>query len=529
MTWDRVRVATASDQGMLQLSDLIKQGMPEHRPEVPEPLKQYFQYREGLSTVDGVILYKDRIVVPPSLRQEVLDALHSAHQGVTSMTARAETSVFWPGITPDISALRSSCQQCNRNAPSNPSAPPVPPMSPEYPFQCICADYFTYQGHHYLVVVDRYSNWPIVEQSAVGASGLITCLRRIFVTYGIPDELAPDGGPEFTATATRQFLNDWGVHHRLSSVAFPHSNCRAEVGVKTVKRLLMANTTSSGNIDTDSFQRAMLQFRYTPDRDTKLSPAMCIFGRPIRDFIPIPPGRYKPHPTWQSTSLAREKALRNSHMQSAERLSEHTHRLPPLSVGDHVRLQNQVGPFPRKWDKTGMVIEVRQFDQYVVRIDGSRRVTLRNRKFLRKYVPVQGLPKRLTIDADVGLRQPPAYMPPVVPTAAAPGTAPSPGMSTPVKHVSKLPDMSPLPAHSPTMEPPCETPTHTLVRQSGRQLTYMEPQNPDVNPLHADLPLGPPLVEMDHVPAPTVETTPTSLRRSSRVKHAPEWQNDFVM
>jgi hypothetical protein len=57
--------------------------------------------------------------------------------------------------------------------------------------------------------MDRYSNWPIVEQSAVEAQGLITCLRCIFVTYGIPDELASDGGPEFTATATRKFLSDW--------------------------------------------------------------------------------------------------------------------------------------------------------------------------------------------------------------------------------------------------------------------------------------------------------------------------------
>ena len=255
--------------------------MPQHRHEVPESLRQYFQYREDLSTTDGVILYKDRVVIPQSLRKEVLDALHSAQQRVTSMIVRAETSVFWPGITPDINTLRASCQQCNRNAPSHPSAPPVPPMSPEYPFQCICADYFTYKGNHYLVVVDRYSNWPIVEQSAVGAQGLITCLRRTFVTYGIPDELASDGGPEFTATATRQFLSGWGVHHRLSSIAFPHSNCRAEIGVKTVKRLLMDNTSSSGDIDTDSFQRAMLQYRNTPDRDTKLSPAICIFGRPI--------------------------------------------------------------------------------------------------------------------------------------------------------------------------------------------------------------------------------------------------------
>ena len=41
-------------------------------------------------------------------------------------------------------------------------------------------------------------------------------------SFGIPDELASDGGPEFTAVATRQFLKDWGVHHRLSSVAYPY-------------------------------------------------------------------------------------------------------------------------------------------------------------------------------------------------------------------------------------------------------------------------------------------------------------------
>ena len=84
-----------------------------------------------------MILYKDRIVVSKSLREEVLDALHASHQGVTSMLARAESSVFWPGITPAITAVRANCNHCNRSAPSNPSAPPVPPTTPEYPFQCL--------------------------------------------------------------------------------------------------------------------------------------------------------------------------------------------------------------------------------------------------------------------------------------------------------------------------------------------------------------------------------------------------------
>jgi len=114
-----------------------------------------------------------------------------------------------------------------------------------------------------------------VERVRNGAEGLISCLRNIFVTFGIPDELASDGGPEFTATSTRVFIQD---HHRLSSVAFPHSNCRAEIGVKSVKRLLMDNTSSSGDIDTDKVQCVILQLRNTPDRDTKLSSDVYIWS-----------------------------------------------------------------------------------------------------------------------------------------------------------------------------------------------------------------------------------------------------------
>ena len=105
-------------------------------------------------------------------------------------------------MNPAITELRAQCVACNRIAPSQPNAPPTPPILPSYPFQCVASDYFTYAGHHYLVAGDRYSNWPIVEHSANASQGLITVLRKTFATFGIPDELTSDGGPEFTSKAT---------------------------------------------------------------------------------------------------------------------------------------------------------------------------------------------------------------------------------------------------------------------------------------------------------------------------------------
>ena len=282
------------------------------------------------------------------------------------MTSRAEFSVFWPGIRPAIANLRARCRSCNERAPSQPHGPPLAAHEPVYPFQGICADYFKYKGCNYMVVVDCYSGRPIVQQPRDGSLGLVKYLREIFVTYGIADELSSDGGPEFTVEATKQLFSNWGVHHRLLSVALARSNGRAELGFKTCKRMLMDKTGPNGEINLDKFQRGMLQYRNTPDRDTGLSPKQMVLGRPIKDFIAILPGSFRPHNNWIETSRAREEA-RN--VRNAERLTEHTVRLQPLKVGDRVFIQNQTGNHPLRWDRTGLVIEVKQFEQYAVRVD----------------------------------------------------------------------------------------------------------------------------------------------------------------
>ena len=67
ITFDREQLGTTSDWTMLKLIKLIEDGFPNKRSEMLLQLRDYHQFKDDLNTVDGVITYKDRIVLPPSL------------------------------------------------------------------------------------------------------------------------------------------------------------------------------------------------------------------------------------------------------------------------------------------------------------------------------------------------------------------------------------------------------------------------------------------------------------------------------
>ena len=183
----------------------------------------------------------------------------------------------------------------------------------------------------------------------------------------------------------------------MSSAYHSESNGRAEVCVKAMKRLLRDNIDSRGRLNTDAIMRGMLQLRNTPEADSGLSPAQILFGRTLKDCLPLCPPIPRQttifddsspvSPVWKDMWSAKENALRQRLATQVESLEAHSHDLKPLVVGDPVRVQNQHGPHSKKWDRTGVIMQVGEHDQYIVRMDGSRRLTLRNRRYLRKIKP----------------------------------------------------------------------------------------------------------------------------------------------
>ena len=357
-------------------------------------ISQYLRYRDSLFVQDGVVMFQDRVVVPHSLRSAVLDSLHSAHQGVSAMQINAQSIVFWPGMTKDIADRRSQCRECNRNAPSQAATPSEPANPPSCPFEQIFADYFDFGGYHYLVAGDRLSGFTEIFSTRTGSSnsgakGLVKCLRQWFRTFGVPRQISSDAGPEFRADLTAEFLKTWGVAHRVSSAYHAQSNGRAEVAVKAVKRLMRSNLGPSGTLNTDRFLRAMLRFRNTPDPDCRISPAEIVFGRPLRDNLLFTDylSRAQYSKRWQEVWKAKEEALRARFIRTSENLNKHARPLLPLVLGDKCFVQNQTGQHANKWYHTGTVTEVLPHEKYGVMIDGSGRVTYRNRRFLKRYTP----------------------------------------------------------------------------------------------------------------------------------------------
>ena len=238
-SWDTVRTAGISDPKYSQLLNVIQSDSTTW----PEELSDYKRFRTDLTTVDGVALFRGRVVIPEVLRDQTLQALHLAHQGESGMHLRMQESNWWPNITRDIATTRATCSTCHKNAPTQLPLPPVQPQVPQYPFQLICSDYFHFEGHNYLVIVDRYSNWPVLKKcKSDTADELVTCLREYFTTYGVPEQITSDGGSAYLAETMQQFLQRWGVAHRVSSAYNPHANLRSETAVKSMKRLIANNT-----------------------------------------------------------------------------------------------------------------------------------------------------------------------------------------------------------------------------------------------------------------------------------------------
>ena len=170
-----------------------------------------------------------------------------------------------------------------------------------------------------------------------------------------------------------------------------------------------------------------------------------------------------------------------------DKLNTKAHTLQPLKVGDHVHVQNQYGNHPSRWDKTGVIVHAGDYDKYMVRVHGSRRVTARNRRFLRKFVPLgekmteqfNPLPLRpMPLSEEiVEIRQQHPVLPYIKP---APDISPAP-TKTPQPAATETPEPSQVPITDSFEKGPTDSQSPTI-KDTGGETNMLGPPIGELRP-----------------------------------------------
>lgn len=222
-------------------------------------------------------------MVPQKLRAKLLKELHRDHSGMSRMKAVARSYLWWPGLDKEIEELVRGCQSCQavKNAP--PGANLQPWAWPPQPWKRVRLDFAgPVEGSMFLLEVDAHSKWPeIHEMSSTTVAKTIEVLRNIFASYGLPEQIVTDNGPQFTVTDFVNFMKANGIRHIRSAPYHPASNGLAERLVQSFKQAMKAGR-SGGRLLSHRLANFLLSYRTTPHATTGKSPSQLFLKRDIR-------------------------------------------------------------------------------------------------------------------------------------------------------------------------------------------------------------------------------------------------------
>ena len=97
-----VKDETAKDQTLQLLSRQVAQGWSDNAKKADLAVKPYWSLRDDISVEDGIVLLGSRIIIPKSLRSNILQQIHNGHFGIEKCKLRAKSCVYWPNIYKEI-------------------------------------------------------------------------------------------------------------------------------------------------------------------------------------------------------------------------------------------------------------------------------------------------------------------------------------------------------------------------------------------------------------------------------------------
>jgi len=110
-----IQLETSKDPNLSKIVEALEKGVS---------LKKFGLQDHEFALNKGILLRKDRVVIPEILRNRIFKELHLGHMGIVKMKGLARNYVWWQGIDLEIEKMVRNCKECSR-VQNNPKPAPV--------------------------------------------------------------------------------------------------------------------------------------------------------------------------------------------------------------------------------------------------------------------------------------------------------------------------------------------------------------------------------------------------------------------
>ena len=354
------------------------------------PVHQFKQWWEELSVVEEpgepgrrVMMYGgNRLVVPKPMVASLVDLAHQPHKGEQITLAFLKRYYLWQGMNNQVRQKCRECLACTTYTKSRPKEPEVAmSRKPPRPWFSVGMDFFSYEGDHVMVVVDYLTAFIVTHtfRATPSARQTVDALDDICrQNGGYFSILATDGGPQMDSEVFRQWVRDKFIIHRMSSATAAWSNGRSEKAVFDLRQMWDRGQKEKGaRLTKGERAEALAVLNDSPRRVGGASPARLHFRRqyrhpkaPAMDLVVCE--EEEEGVEWQSKTDRKLAANRRTATNQKKPLK--------LRVGLRVLVEDKEGANTLP----GEIVGVRSQRSCWVRMEGSGRTLLRNRKFLER-------------------------------------------------------------------------------------------------------------------------------------------------
>ena len=359
---------------MQALKHQIIKGWPSIRSDCSNNLQDFWNYRDELSVLDGLVLKGSCIVIPESCRYEILDQLHEGHFGSDRTKLHARDSVYWPNINKDIKCLVKSCNLCQEHSRRNNKDPVIPREIPIQAWSTVQTDLFILDSQTFLLAVDVTSWFPVVRilRNEMTTS-VINALKGIYCDFGLPKNIISDNGPCFRSEDFKEFHTKLGVSTDTIS-SYNHASLgSAEQMVQTVKQVMIKNPQNAW--------LRMLIFKATMIPEVQKSPSELLNSHKYRTNLPM----------IDFTQLRNDEPIEKL-IQKCEVKAKTGKELPKLEVGTPVLYDKNPDSTKvkrPKWCK-GTIKDRQNPHKYEILTDDSDPIITRSRRHIKAYLTRSG-------------------------------------------------------------------------------------------------------------------------------------------